>query len=92
VRVLDDGAGDGGGVDDGFYPSGSPYRVQRHAANIRERKRMLRCVNFGLFLDFFWDLSLYLGILVPDQKNNINKQLHNSSEKHCLCDVSIHRN
>ncbi|XP_068216321.1 uncharacterized protein Fer2 isoform X2 [Palaemon carinicauda] len=24
-----------------YYPTGSPYRVQRHAANIRERKRML---------------------------------------------------
>nr|CAD7455833.1 unnamed protein product [Timema tahoe] len=30
------------GGEEGFYPSGSPYRVQRHAANIRERKRMLR--------------------------------------------------
>ncbi|XP_069996371.1 uncharacterized protein [Penaeus vannamei] len=27
--------------DDAYYPAGSPYRVQRHAANIRERKRML---------------------------------------------------
>ncbi|CAG0912720.1 unnamed protein product [Notodromas monacha] len=25
-----------------FYHNGAPYRVQRHAANIRERKRMLR--------------------------------------------------
>ncbi|XP_047740764.1 uncharacterized protein LOC125179265 isoform X2 [Hyalella azteca] len=34
----------GGGEDDvgdEFYPSGSPYRVQRQAANVRERKRML---------------------------------------------------
>jgi len=29
------GGGGGGG-------GGSPYRVQRHAANVRERKRMLR--------------------------------------------------
>ncbi|XP_042858317.1 uncharacterized protein LOC122244471 isoform X1 [Penaeus japonicus] len=28
-----------------YYPSGSPYRVQRHAANIRERKRMLSSIN-----------------------------------------------
>ncbi|KAG8269021.1 response to oxidative stress [Homalodisca vitripennis] len=35
-------AHDGLGCDDGYYPSGSPYRVQRQAANIRERKRMLR--------------------------------------------------
>ncbi|XP_071530771.1 uncharacterized protein Fer2 isoform X2 [Panulirus ornatus] len=27
--------------EDEYYPTGSPYRVQRHAANIRERKRML---------------------------------------------------
>ncbi|PNF23995.1 hypothetical protein B7P43_G09279, partial [Cryptotermes secundus] len=34
----------GGSAADGteYYPSGSPYRIQRHAANIRERKRMLR--------------------------------------------------
>jgi len=25
-----------------YYPNGSPYRVQRQAANVRERKRMLR--------------------------------------------------
>ncbi|KAL7640220.1 UNVERIFIED_CONTAM: hypothetical protein RMT77_009634 [Armadillidium vulgare] len=31
--------------DEDFYPSGSPYRVQRHAANIRERKRMLSSIN-----------------------------------------------
>ncbi|KAG8196926.1 hypothetical protein JTE90_027629 [Oedothorax gibbosus] len=37
----------GGGVSDGSYSGGgdffpgSPYKVQRHAANIRERKRML---------------------------------------------------
>ncbi|XP_046742341.1 protein twist-like isoform X2 [Diprion similis] len=30
-----------GGVEEGYYPNGSPYRIQRHAANIRERKRML---------------------------------------------------
>lgn len=30
------------GVEEGYYPNGSPYRIQRHAANIRERKRMLR--------------------------------------------------
>ncbi|XP_063991344.1 protein dimmed-like isoform X3 [Diachasmimorpha longicaudata] len=29
------------GVDEGYYPNGSPYRIQRHAANIRERRRML---------------------------------------------------
>ncbi|KAF3428572.1 hypothetical protein E2986_06009 [Frieseomelitta varia] len=29
------------GVEEGYYPNGSPYRIQRHAANIRERKRML---------------------------------------------------
>lgn len=32
----------GGGGNGGDYYSTSPYRVQRHAANIRERKRMLR--------------------------------------------------
>lgn len=32
-----------------FYPSGSPYRIQRHAANIRERKRMLRSVILPFF-------------------------------------------
>uniref|UniRef100_A0A1B6CPI0 BHLH domain-containing protein n=1 Tax=Clastoptera arizonana TaxID=38151 RepID=A0A1B6CPI0_9HEMI len=31
-----------GGSDEGYYPTGSPYRMQRQAANIRERKRMLR--------------------------------------------------
>ncbi|XP_042864355.1 uncharacterized protein LOC122248403 [Penaeus japonicus] len=31
--------------DDSYYPAGSPYRVQRHAANIRERKRMLSSIN-----------------------------------------------
>lgn len=30
------------GNEEGYYPNGSPYRIQRHAANIRERKRMLR--------------------------------------------------
>jgi len=39
------GGGGGGGGDssneDGYYAN-SPYRVQRFAANIRERKRMLR--------------------------------------------------
>ncbi|XP_068084388.1 uncharacterized protein Fer2 [Anabrus simplex] len=34
-----------GGGDEAFYPSGSPYRIQRHAANIRERKRMLRSAS-----------------------------------------------
>lgn len=29
------------------YFNGSPYRVQRHAANIRERKRMLRSAIGG---------------------------------------------
>ncbi|XP_044017496.1 myoblast determination protein 1 homolog isoform X2 [Aphidius gifuensis] len=29
------------GVEEGYYPNGSPYRIQRHAANIRERRRML---------------------------------------------------
>nr|CAD7261412.1 unnamed protein product [Timema shepardi] len=40
------------GGEEGFYPSGSPYRVQRHAANIRERKRMLSTTSyypFGLY-------------------------------------------
>lgn len=32
----------GGGSGGGNTGGGSPYRVQRHAANIRERKRMLR--------------------------------------------------
>ncbi|XP_045615619.2 uncharacterized protein Fer2 isoform X1 [Procambarus clarkii] len=31
--------------EDEYYPTGSPYRVQRHAANIRERKRMLSSIN-----------------------------------------------
>jgi hypothetical protein len=42
---ADEQAGDlGGSTADGseYYPNGSPYRIQRHAANIRERKRMLR--------------------------------------------------
>lgn len=43
-NFLDDPSNELGVADDGFYPSGSPYRVQRHAANIRERKRMLRWV------------------------------------------------
>ncbi|XP_054272248.1 helix-loop-helix protein 13 isoform X4 [Macrosteles quadrilineatus] len=30
-----------GEAEDGYYGAGSPYRVQRQAANIRERKRML---------------------------------------------------
>ncbi|KAJ9579541.1 hypothetical protein L9F63_004800, partial [Diploptera punctata] len=47
LGVSDEQGGDLGsssGAGDGneFYPSGSPYRIQRHAANIRERKRMLR--------------------------------------------------
>ncbi|KDR17501.1 Helix-loop-helix protein 13 [Zootermopsis nevadensis] len=45
VVMKDEQAGDlGGSAADGteYYPSGSPYRIQRHAANIRERKRMLR--------------------------------------------------
>ncbi|XP_043267192.1 basic helix-loop-helix transcription factor amos isoform X2 [Venturia canescens] len=29
------------GVEDSYYPNGSPFRAQRHAANIRERRRML---------------------------------------------------
>ncbi|XP_011306838.1 uncharacterized protein Fer2 isoform X1 [Fopius arisanus] len=33
------------GVDEGYYPNGSPYRIQRHAANIRERRRMLSSIN-----------------------------------------------
>ncbi|XP_021923669.1 musculin isoform X3 [Zootermopsis nevadensis] len=44
LGVSDEQAGDlGGSAADGteYYPSGSPYRIQRHAANIRERKRML---------------------------------------------------
>ena len=36
------GSSSGAGDGSEFYPSGSPYRIQRHAANIRERKRMLR--------------------------------------------------
>ncbi|XP_042204127.1 uncharacterized protein LOC121853817 [Homarus americanus] len=31
--------------EDEYYTTGSPYRVQRHAANIRERKRMLSSIN-----------------------------------------------
>jgi hypothetical protein len=45
VFVADEQAGDlGGSAGDGseYYSNGSPYRIQRHAANIRERKRMLR--------------------------------------------------
>ncbi|KAL0276973.1 UNVERIFIED_CONTAM: hypothetical protein PYX00_004418 [Menopon gallinae] len=41
LNIPDDPSNELGVPDDGFYPSGSPYRVQRHAANIRERKRML---------------------------------------------------
>lgn len=33
------------GVEESYYPNGSPYRIQRHAANIRERKRMLSSIN-----------------------------------------------
>ncbi|XP_034943622.1 myogenic factor 6 isoform X2 [Chelonus insularis] len=29
------------GFEEGYYPNGSPYRIQRNAANIRERRRML---------------------------------------------------
>ena len=45
MSVADEQASDlGGSAADGseYYPNGSPYRIQRHAANIRERKRMLR--------------------------------------------------
>ncbi|XP_069690125.1 musculin [Periplaneta americana] len=48
LGVSDDQGGElGGSAADGteFYPSGSPYRIQRHAANIRERKRMLSSIN-----------------------------------------------
>ncbi|EGI70782.1 hypothetical protein G5I_00440 [Acromyrmex echinatior] len=45
------------GVEEGYYPNGSPYRIQRHAANIRERKRMLR-VSKALFTGA---MSLTLG-------------------------------
>lgn len=42
-------AGGVGGPEEGeeeyYHPNGSPYRVQRHAANIRERKRMLSSIN-----------------------------------------------
>ncbi|KAG7156273.1 Helix-loop-helix protein 13-like [Homarus americanus] len=38
VGTCDDG-------EDEYYTTGSPYRVQRHAANIRERKRMLSSIN-----------------------------------------------
>ncbi|EEB18037.1 hypothetical protein Phum_PHUM498340 [Pediculus humanus corporis] len=41
IGLPDEPSSEIGVSDDGFYPSGSPYRVQRHAANIRERKRML---------------------------------------------------
>lgn len=45
--ITEDGPEPGGGNDEVFYAAGgggggSPYRVQRQAANIRERKRMLR--------------------------------------------------
>ena len=40
--VLDHNDTEINGVEEGYYPNGSPYRIQRHAANIRERKRMLR--------------------------------------------------
>ncbi|XP_017774651.1 PREDICTED: uncharacterized protein LOC108561294 isoform X2 [Nicrophorus vespilloides] len=39
---VDAGHCGGSGSLNGEYYSNSPYRVQRHAANIRERKRMLR--------------------------------------------------
>ncbi|XP_075210765.1 uncharacterized protein LOC142318113 isoform X2 [Lycorma delicatula] len=47
LSLHEDGPESGGGNDEVFYTAGgggggSPYRVQRQAANIRERKRMLR--------------------------------------------------
>ncbi|XP_011499648.1 PREDICTED: achaete-scute homolog 1 isoform X2 [Ceratosolen solmsi marchali] len=41
VTTPDHTENDMNGVEEGYYPNGSPYRIQRHAANIRERKRML---------------------------------------------------
>ncbi|CAL8110444.1 unnamed protein product [Orchesella dallaii] len=32
------------GPENNYYPPGGPYKIQRHAANVRERKRMLRSV------------------------------------------------
>ncbi|KAK6618617.1 hypothetical protein RUM43_013008 [Polyplax serrata] len=45
IGMPDDPSNELGVGDDGFYTTGSPYRVQRHAANIRERKRMLSSIN-----------------------------------------------
>ncbi|XP_063593082.1 transcription factor ATOH1-like [Penaeus indicus] len=45
LPFLVHGQGGGDEGDDAYYPAGSPYRVQRHAANIRERKRMLSSIN-----------------------------------------------
>ncbi|KAK0075659.1 hypothetical protein PV325_006583 [Microctonus aethiopoides] len=33
------------GIEEGYYLNGSPYRNQRNAANIRERRRMLSSIN-----------------------------------------------
>ncbi|XP_066586243.1 uncharacterized protein Fer2 isoform X2 [Prorops nasuta] len=41
ISTPDHNDGDLNGIEEGYYPNGSPYRIQRHAANIRERKRML---------------------------------------------------
>ncbi|KAI4504486.1 hypothetical protein M0802_000036 [Mischocyttarus mexicanus] len=45
VATPDHNDTDMNGVEEGYYPNGSPYRIQRHAANIRERKRMLSSIN-----------------------------------------------
>lgn len=56
----------GGALSNSDYYGSSPYRVQRHAANIRERKRMLRsaigptgytCLDLCLFLLFLLELG-----------------------------------
>ncbi|XP_033222628.1 uncharacterized protein LOC117176485 [Belonocnema kinseyi] len=45
VTTQDHNDTDMHGMEEGYYPNGSPYRIQRHAANIRERKRMLSSIN-----------------------------------------------
>lgn len=40
--LLDSGQCGGSSLSGSEFYGSSPYRVQRHAANIRERKRMLR--------------------------------------------------
>ncbi|CAG5101982.1 Similar to hlh-13: Helix-loop-helix protein 13 (Caenorhabditis elegans) [Cotesia congregata] len=45
LSTQDHNDNDLNGFEEGYYPNGSPYRIQRNAANIRERRRMLSSIN-----------------------------------------------